>query len=450
MKRQTVACIYVLVFMGHTARSQTLEWANQLGSRFSDKSLAVAADRLGSVFISGYTDGSLTGPMSFTSLDPFISKFDSAGNHEWTRQIGTSSIDISVSAAVDGRGNVFITGNTDGSLGGPSAGLSDAFVMKFNDRGTLEWTRQIGTNSNEYSNGISADSLGHVYITGTTRGNIGGQNFGSDDVFVSKLDGAGNLLWSRQIGTRFRESSDGISADNLGSVYITGTSQGNLGGASVGLTDVFISKLDAEGTISWTRRVGSSSLDYSHGISADNLGNVFVAGVLSGNVDGIAPPSPFFVSNFDALGNLIWTHQRPLWEFGDFTGLSADGLGNVFVTGYTTSREGPPNIFNDDAFLAKFDATGNVTWTQQIGTSDDDISYAVSADGLGNVVISGLTRGSLGGPRSGGEDAFVAKFRDNTSVPEPTSLVMIAVVLSGVVGRRNYRRVICTSRYSRS
>ena len=120
---------------------------------------------------------------------------------EWTRQLGTSSTDRSNGVSADGLGNVYISGCTDGSLGGPNAGGDDAFVSKYDAAGTLQWTRQLGTSSTDLSHGVSADGLGNVYISGYTDGSLGGPNAGSYDAFVSKYDAAGTLQWTRQLGT---------------------------------------------------------------------------------------------------------------------------------------------------------------------------------------------------------------------------------------------------------
>ena len=118
--------------------------------------------------------------------------------------------------SADGLGNVYISGYTYGSLGGPNAGGHDAFVSKYDAAGTLQWSRQLGTMSGDDSHGVSADGLGNVYISGYTGGSLGGPNAGSYDAFVSKYDAAGSLQWTRQLGTTSDDYSFGVSADGLG------------------------------------------------------------------------------------------------------------------------------------------------------------------------------------------------------------------------------------------
>jgi hypothetical protein len=77
----------------------------------------------------------------------------------------------------------------------------------------------------------------------------------------------------------------------------------------------------------------------------------------------------------------------------------------------------------------------NIEWTRQLGTSAEDYSYGVSADGLGNVYISGSINGSLGGPNAGGADAFVAKISD-PAVSEPSTFLLAVAAAAGLVQRR--------------
>src|SRR3954454_12906101 len=103
---------------------------------------------------------------------------------EWIRETGTSLTDESIGVSPDGLGNVYTSGYAFGSLGGPSAGNEDAFVSKYDAAGALQWTRQLGTSSSDYANGVSPDGLGNVYISGYTSGSLGGPNAGSYDAFV--------------------------------------------------------------------------------------------------------------------------------------------------------------------------------------------------------------------------------------------------------------------------
>jgi len=415
-----LACVALRPPAAKAEAPYTVEWIRQLGTSRHDYSSGVSADGLGSVYISGHTGGSLGGPNAGGG-DAVVSKYDSGGSLLWTRQLGTSSDDHSRGVSADGLGSVYISGWTDGSLGGPNAGYADAFVSKYDSGGSLLWTQQLGTSESDHSFGVSADGLGNVYISGPTYGSLGGPNAGYDDAFVSKYDSGGSLLWTQQLGTSDYDVAFGVSADGLGHVYISGYTKGSLGGPNAGASDAFVSKYDSGGSLLWTQQLGTSTMEASYSVSADRLGNVFIGGNTFGSLGGPnAGGTDAFVSKYDAAGNLLWTQQLGTSSEDRSQGVSADGLGNVYISGSTFGGSlGGPNAGWADAFVSKYDAAGNLLWTQQLGTSSGDYSWGVSADGLGNVYISGGTEGSLGGPNAGDLDAFVAKL----VIPERSALV---------------------------
>jgi hypothetical protein len=397
----------VLALVAPPAHAQTLEWVRQFGMSHSESSDGVSADGLGNVYISGSTDGSLGAPNA-GALDAFVSKYDAAGNLQWTRQLGTSSEDESYGVSADGLGNVYITGKTVGSLGGPHAGGYDAFVSKYDSGGNLKWTSQIGASHDEHSTGVSADGLGNVFITGPIYNLTGDPDEIFDNmVFVSKFDVAGNLQWMRQFGSEY---CFGISADGLGNAYITGyTSDEN-----------FLAKYDSAGNLQWTKQFGTLS---PKAVSADLLGNVYISGGTY-----VTDNSDAFVSKYDSAGNLQWTSQLGTSSSDVSNGVSADGLGSVYISGRTSGSLGGPHAGNGDAFVTKYDAAGALQWTRQLGTTDLDRSHGASADGLGNVYISGVTNGSLGGPNAGSADPFVAKFNDCPDCePPPVPPIVVDV-----------------------
>ncbi|MCH8839506.1 MAG: SBBP repeat-containing protein [Planctomycetes bacterium] len=343
---------------------------------------------------------------------------------EWTRQLGTSDFDWSYGVSADGLGNVYMSGLTRGDLQGTNAGERDALLTKYNASGTLLWTNQFGTSSYDIGNAVSADGLGNIYISGVTGGNLGGPLVGYGDAFISKFDDSGTLLWTRQLGTTQWDTSYGMAADGLGNIYISGYTWGSLEGTNAGYGDAFVSKYDDSGTLLWTRQPGSNLYDISNDVTADSAGNVYIAGVTSTGPSNFADHDAFVIK-YDANGMLLWSKQFGTVGDDQITGVSSDGLGNVYISGHTSGSLGGTNAGSGDAFFSKYDANGALLWTEQLGTSSDDCSHGVSADGLGNVYISGTTLGSLGGTNAGNADAFIAKFSD--PIPEPLILALVDI-----------------------
>ncbi len=406
-------------------------WLRQIGTSSEDRSHSVAVDAWGNAYISGYTFGSLGGPKAGI-YDAFLTKYDSAGTPVWSRQIGSSSYDESNSVAVDASGNAYISGYTYGSLGGPNAGDADAFLTKYDSAGNVLWSRQIGTSSADESYSVAVDASGNAYISGSTYGSLGGPNAGSTDAFLTKYNSTGNVLWSRQIGTPSGDISQSLVVDALGNTYISGSTGGSLGGPNAGDSDAFLTKYNSAGNVLWSRQIGTSNSDYSSSVAVDASGNAYISGWTLGSLGGPnAGNADAFLIKYNSVGNVLWSRQIGTWTYDRSWSVAVDALGNAYISGYTGGSLGGPNAggYGYDAFLTKYDSAGNVLWSQQIGTSSDDLSESVAVDALGNAYISGSTLGSLGGPNAGNADAFLVKY---VPVPEPGSITLLIASSAGL------------------
>lgn len=408
-------------------RPYEVAWIRQLGGVWQDVSLGVSADGLGNVYTSGYT------VVPRSRGDAFVGKYDSGGNLLWTDYLGTSRDTRSRAVSADRLGHVYISGYTQDSLGGPNAGGYDAFVSKYDSEGNVLWIRQFGTGVSDEATGVSADGLGNVYVSGFTFGSLGGPNAGFEDAFVSKYDSAGNLLWTRQFGTMSRDSSLGVSADALGNAYVSGRIDGYQAGRDYWWAyKAFVSKYNPEGNLLWTHELSTGVSDESSGVSVDGLGSVYVCGTTT-DWPGAPYKNDALVSKCDSEGILLWTRQLGTrWEDCG-CGVSADELGNVYISGMTWGSLDGPKAGATDAFVSKYNSEGDLLWTRHLGTEGVEWGHGISVDRLGSVFISGYTSGSLGGPNAGGYDAFVAKL----VVPEPGTVVLLG--LGGLVLLRKRR-----------
>jgi len=131
-------------------------------------------------------------------------------------------------------------------MGEGGGGGRDAFLSMLDSNGSLLWTRELGTMAEDAGFGVSADGLGNVFLTGHTEGSLGGANEGGFDAFVSKYDASGSLLWTSQFGTNRYDMGDAVAVDALGNVLVTGCAYDDLAGPNAGATDVFLVKLVPE------------------------------------------------------------------------------------------------------------------------------------------------------------------------------------------------------------
>jgi hypothetical protein len=274
----------------------------------------------------------------------------------------------------------------------------------------LAWIRQFGSSENDAINSVSVDGQGNVFVAGDTFGNLAEGD--SEDLLLRKYNSEGELTWARQLNFSMADRHwAGVSADGLGNVYIAGSMLGPADNR-----DAVLAKYDANGNQVWVRQLGTvdgPGHDTFRNVAADARGNIYVSGVTTGNLDGGGPivggSSPI-VGKYDADGNLNWIHQFRSVPSGEAWGVAVDSTGDaVFSGGIFGAFEGEGHS-GGDAFVGKFAATGDLQWLRQFGTSADDTSFGVATDMVGNIYVSGHTFGSLNGINQGERDAFVRKY----------------------------------------
>jgi Beta-propeller repeat len=257
--------------------SGDLMWLKQLGATTTvpggstagyDVCNGVSVDSAGNVFCGGFTNGSL-GESFGGSYDAFVVKLDPNGNLLWLKQVGgattvpggsVAGTEYCYAVKVDSNGDALCAGQTNGSFGETAGGSSDAVVMKMSSAGQLLWIRQLGAVSvvapmssslAEVIRGLSLDSSGNIYASGSTKSSLAESNAGLEDGLVMKVSSSGELQWVKQFGSTSYPAGGaalfdlcyGVGMDAIGNVYCGGTTRGELGEANGGTNnDVFVLK----------------------------------------------------------------------------------------------------------------------------------------------------------------------------------------------------------------
>lgn len=403
------------------ANNNAPTWIRQLGKLKNDGAKGVAVDEAGNVYIAGYTENSLgrdKPPGLFINNDPFLAKYDRNGTKLWVQQMGDLNLqDGANSVAVDKAGNVYIVGYTYATLPPTGkGGMSDAFVAQYNSSGKLMWTRQFGSAGIDSAKGVAVDGAGNVYITGEINGTFGGSS-AKPDVFLAKYNSTGTQIWIKQFGTPVNDYSQSVAVDQAGNIYITGYTDGALPGyTNKGFMDIFVAKYNTSGTQVWLRQFGTTKTDVANGVAVDQAGSIYLTGYTDSAFSGYtnAGYSDAFVAKYNSNGAQVWIRQ-----FGKNTkdianGVAVDKSGSIYITGTTQGSLGATNAGTFDPFTAKYNSTGTQVWIRQFGTRGTDIANGVAVDKTGSVYITGYTEGVLDPPNSGGaNDAFLAKYPAN-------------------------------------
>ena len=334
-----------------------------------------------------------------------------------TYQLATN--DYANGVATDSSGNVYVTGGTKGGLdGNTSAGNTDLFVVKYNSSGTKQWTKQLGSSGLDSANGITIDSSGNVYVTGVTFGGLDwNTSAGANDLFVVKYNSSGTKEWTEQLGSASSDYANGVATDSSGNVYVAGVTYGGLDGNSKGNSDLFVVKYNSSGTKQWTKQYGTDRYDEARGVATDSSGNVYVVGGTKGNLNGISNSgrTDAFVIKFNSSGTKQWTKKLGTWQNDLANGVATDSSGNFYVTGFTyQDMDGNTSAGNADLFVVKYNSSGTKQWTKQLGTSKHDRARGVATDSSGNVYVTGDTYGGLDGNTNAGyNDLFVVKYNSS-------------------------------------
>jgi hypothetical protein len=329
----------------------------------------------------------------------------------WIRQLGSNLDDRAEDSAPDGVGGVYLTGATSGDLGGPGAGELDAWLAHYDSTGTQIWIRQFGTDDYDLGYALAPDGAGGAFVSGSTLGNLGGPIAGAGDAWLARHDNAGNQLWIRQWGTSVGDDALAAEADGSGGVYVTGRTWGSLGGPQLGDSDVWLARFDSAGNQIWIRQFGTKKAESTTAATSDGVGGVYVSGWTFGNLGASnLGVTDAWLARFDSSGNKLWARQLGTSD-GDLAyAVATDSTGGVYVSGSTGGSLGPGFAGYQDAWLARYSSTGVKLWIKQFGTRENDSAHAAAPDGAGGVFLTGWTTGSLGGPNAGNWDTWLARF----------------------------------------
>ncbi len=417
------------------------QWA--VGSR----GLGIAVDGSGNIYVTGVTyviiaERPIEDPLpEYCSeehgcyQDVFLTKFDLFGNRLWTKQWGTQWSDWGKSVAVDGSGDVYVTGSTTGDMvlhddedcAGPGIACpEDVFLTKLDDQGTELWTLQWGTtDDDDGGTSVAVAASGSVYVTGFTTGvDFDGEMHIGDgrcaetmeefpapcgDMFLTKITPMGTIAWSIQYGTMDDEYGRSLAVDGSENIYITGATTGSFDGDGTAETrpgDVFLVTFDQSGARGWIRQWGTEVWDGGHAVATDGEGSVFITGLTHGDLDGnslnegLCPVlgdenqacADAFLTKFTAAGEKQWTRLWGSVDYDDGYGVAVDSRGNVFVTGSAAGDVDDAVFaggFGTDIMLTKFDAAGERLWTKLWGGATDDAGRDVVVDRNDTVYLTG-------------------------------------------------------------
>jgi len=366
----------------------TQVWVKRYNGTGNDRdyAYAIATDALGNVYVTGGSVGSTTG------FDYLTIKYNSAGDTVWTRRFnrGGARADIAYAIAVDASGNVYVTGESQGTTS-PHGIFEDYVTVKYSPTGVELWAAAYNGPASDYdgATGIAVDAYGNVYVTGTSDGGSGGSGMPYMDYATIKYNSSGILQWVHRYNNSAANGNDYASAlriDTAGNVYVTGKSMG------VGTNyDYATLKINSSGTLVWLQRYNGvgSGVDEAKSLAVNRAGEVFVTGK---SYSGASADNDYVTIKYSAVGHETWVqaYNGPASGSDGANALRIDSASNVYVTGYST---GSGTGF--DYATIKYNSAGAAEWVVRYNNNgaagSSDAASAIYADDAGYVYVTGMS-----------------------------------------------------------
>ena len=369
------------VFIQKVDNDGNLLWAKTLGSDFFDYGTGIEVDYNGNVYVCGVYQETVdfdpgTGVFELTSSgaeDIFVLKLNEEGDFIWAKSMGGEGYEEPVSVGIDsvgidGNNNVYVAGyfsspgdydpgedeyilNSNGSL--------DAFIVKLGESGGFLWAGNLGGTESDLCLGMDVDVNGDVYFSGSFNGSADFDisegvaeytSLGNSDAYVTKLDATGEHVYTATIGGTGSVISWDLALDGNGNVYVVG---GFLGEFETGISEpvisglgsenVFVSKINSLGTISWSACLLGDQFGNAYDVNTDPSGRVILAGYFADEIDfdptegefvlskESTEPFDAFVARFHSDGTLDYAANFGGSNFVEHHGVDTDAEGNVYL-----------------------------------------------------------------------------------------------------------------------
>jgi hypothetical protein len=403
--------------------SPTILWQKCLGGSNDDVAQSIIQTKDGGFVVGGYTssqDSDVSG--NHGAVDFWVVKLNSIGAVQWAKCYGGSGSDFgySIIQTIDGGYAVAgLTYSSDGQVTGYHGG-GDAWVIKLDDTGALQWQKCLGGSQLDAANSIVQTADSGFAITGYTNsndGNVSG-NHGNQDVWVVKLSTSGRLLWQKCLGGSQTEVGSSIIQTSDGGLAVGGWTSsddddvsGNNGGY-----DYWLVQLNDTGMIEWQKCLGGSGTDYGFTLKQTRDNGFAIAGYTTSNdgqVSGNHGGQDVWIAKLDLSGTLQWKECLGGTQDDEANSIIQTTDGGFAVAGITTSNddEVSGNHGGGDEWVVKLDNTGTIQWKRCLGGTSYDIAYSIIQIANGNYAVAGFTSSNdsdVSG-NHGGEDAWVVE-----------------------------------------
>ena len=374
-----------------------IEWVQSVGDTCNQGFNGIIGTSDGGVILTGYE-------YSGNQADALFSKLDENGTIEWSKTFGGSNDDIGYGIVESTDGGFVMAGTSTSNDGIPASnnGDCDAWIMKVNSAGALQWSHTYGGCGFDDIASINKTSDGGFIVAGTTTSptnNIITENAGKKDALILKLDSNGNLTWSRTFGGSQNDIATAIQQTPNGGYIFSGTTWSddidipNNGGFS----DMWLVKLLPDGNLQWSKTFGGMGEEHANDLDLTSDGGFLLAGsssylAQSGTSNSVHRVD-FAVTKVNASGTMVWSNVYGGTEMEKAYGGIEASTGEYIISGYSSSADG--NVGNNfgfkDFWVLSLNSSGGMNWSKNYGGSQNDFSTAVTETQDGGLAFAGYT-----------------------------------------------------------
>ena len=404
---------------------QAFEWVNiGIGNdKIEGKKLLKTNN--GDLIAAGCFEGS--GVFSDTDIiavgeeDFFITRYDSAGNHLWSRAYGGFDNDKMKDLANGPNNTIYVCGSTDGAmildtLIFENINGTNGFIAQFDEVGNIRWGLNLESNSEISANAMAiSESDSIAYIAGQFKdsayiGMYSVSSFASESFFVAAVDYFGNVLWISTGASQDEVEPVSIVLSENSKIHLLGNFEGNLLIGSNVLpntsdSDAFLLCIDESGDFIWSKSIGGTDDIKGRGITTDVLGNIFIVGSFEDqahfNTDTLnsLDDEDGFFAKYSEEGIELWAKAFNGSSEVKPKDIFKDHLNGLYITG---SIDGTcyfdslvvPNTSGTDLFIVKYDTSGNALWAKGVGGSGGIEGCSIITDDTGNPIVTGYFEGT--------------------------------------------------------
>jgi hypothetical protein len=425
--------LFLLTLVSFYSNAQpSINWQKCLGGGSNDEGRSIKQTTDGGYILTGYTqsnNGDASGNQG--GSDAWVVKLNSFGVIEWQKCLGGSLSDQFESVQQTTDGGYILTGYTysnDGDVSGNHGG-SDARVVKLNSLGVIQWQKCLGGSLSDQFETIQQTSDGGYILTGLTLSNDGdvSGNHGSADAWVVKINSLGVIEWQKCLGGSLNDGGRSIQQSTDGGYILNGYTQSNDGDVlgNHGNIDALVVKLTSLGVIQWQKCLGGSLYDNGYSIQQTIDGGYILTGYTNsnnGDVFGNHGGNDVWVVKLTSLSVIQW--QKCLGGNSDDYAYSIQQTtdGGYILTGVTFSNDGDVsgNHGSADTWVVKLNSLGVIEWQKCLGGSLNDGGRSIQQTTDGGYILNGKTN-SINGDISGNHgngDSWVVKLSSNLGIEQ--------------------------------